>query len=63
MVKLNYMAKLKDVITTVRLTPDQVKYLNEIRVKYHQDSISSTIRMAIDNLISEEKRRTHINKK
>jgi sulfur relay (sulfurtransferase) DsrC/TusE family protein len=39
----------KDQITTIRLTEDQAKFLQDMAKKYKQESIASTIRMIIED--------------
>jgi sulfur relay (sulfurtransferase) DsrC/TusE family protein len=45
----------KDQITTIRLTEDQIKFLEEVRLKYKQESLASTIRMIINDFAQQEK--------
>jgi hypothetical protein len=53
---------LKGEIMYIRVNADQRAELEKIKAAYHQDSMVTTVRMAIDNLISTEQQRERINK-
>jgi hypothetical protein len=47
----------KEAIKQVRFTPEQMKGLEKAKEKYRQETLSSTIRMIIDDFISAERQR------
>jgi hypothetical protein len=48
----------KEAIKQVRFTPEQMKGLERAKEKYRQETLSSTIRMIIDDFISQEQQRS-----
>jgi hypothetical protein len=53
---------IKGEIMYIRVNAGQRAELEKIKATYHQDSMVTTVRMAIDNLISTEQQRERINK-
>jgi hypothetical protein len=53
---------IKGEIMYIRVNANQRAELEKIKAAYHQDSMVTTVRMAIDNLISTEQQRERINK-
>lgn len=52
----------KSRIKYIRVTKEQEDELEKVKERYHQESIAQTIRMIIEDFISQEKQRNIVNK-